>query len=147
MNPFIPWTFYVTLQYLIRTTEAKQRVPPSRSQVSSPLPGTTDAYHNYSRLSSTAEGDRYSIYGPATSNDSISGRSTPHSKTNSGSHLLDRGRLLDSIEMLRLGLSALKGTNSLTKVFEAQIIEEIEGGEAVTRERLVGLVDFFSKGL
>ena len=141
MNPFIPWTFYVVLQYLIRTTEAKERMPTSRPHVNSPPPETTEAYRDYSRHPGTTTSDRYGSYGSTAS----SGFSTPHSRTSAESPLLAKGRLLDSIETLRFGLSALKATNALAKAFEAQINEEIEGGEAVTKARSVGLVDFFSK--
>lgn len=43
---------------------------------------------------------------------------------------------------MRSRLGALKTTIPLARVFEAQIEEEMEEGEAVTRERLVGLVRY-----
>ncbi|KAL8937352.1 MAG: hypothetical protein Q9216_004469 [Gyalolechia sp. 2 TL-2023] len=156
MNPYVTWTFYVVLQYLVRKAQADpspkptdgwSRIPPSITPYSSPVTSPAASYQ--SRKPSMNTSDRFGAFrsGPSegfiTSNSSSStDRPTIPNKCVNSPAVLDSARILDLMHSLRSRLNALKATIPLARVFEAQINEEIESGEAGTRERLVGLARF-----
>ena len=55
---------------------------------------------------------------------------------------LNDARTLDSMHFLLSTLMDMKVSNPMAKVLEKQINQEMSEGEAATRERVVGLVDF-----
>ncbi|KAL9030780.1 MAG: hypothetical protein Q9196_001130 [Gyalolechia fulgens] len=149
LNPSIPWTFYVVLQYLVRKAQADASPkPPSRSEMQSsatpygsPVISPTARYRP--RKPSMNTSDRFGAFqtGPGEGFISSSNQTTPKKRAASFA-ILDYARVLDSMHFLRSRLNALTATIPLAKVFEIQINEEIESGEAGTRERLVGLARF-----
>ncbi|KAL9597886.1 MAG: hypothetical protein Q9219_004839 [cf. Caloplaca sp. 3 TL-2023] len=134
-------------KYLVRKVQANPSSnPPSRNGLSSgtpkssPMTSPTGPYH--SRKPSMNTSDRFGAFHPGPKRSSTnSGQTTPNGNSSCVTGP-DNARLLDSRHFLRSRLSALKATIPLAKVFEAQIDEEIEGGEAATRDRLVGLARF-----
>lgn len=133
----------MALQYLIRREHAgswsKARSLPETPHES---PMTSPIGHYHSRRPSVSTSDRFGTFHTRTSTTSHeNGQRTP-SQPSSAKGTLDSARSMDWMHSLRSRLGALKATVPLARVFESQIDEEIEGGEAVTRERLVGLVRY-----
>lgn len=143
MSHFIPWALYVALQSLVRRTQNKPLTSQnhhspansfSRSLISSPVSSPTSPIRH-------GNGDRF-----GASKNSLSRPYTPQGgKTGNGSSnttIVNGARVLDAIQFLLSTLFAMKATNPFAKVLEEQINQELEGGEAATKNRLVGLASF-----
>ncbi len=122
MNPLIPWAIYVALQAVIRRSQRKSSVP--SNQTSSVFPPH-----------------------PPRRNDSptMSRHNPGESKANTedqADESLNDAKALDSMHFLLSTLMEMKVSNPLAKVLEGQISKEMAEGEVMTRERVVGLVNF-----
>ena len=122
MNPLIPWAIYVALQVVIRRSQQDTNI--SRNPTVSAFPSN-----------------------PSRRNDSPTiprnKRGRAESRTSDQpNEALNDARALDSMHFLLSTLMDMKVSNPLAKVLEKQINQEMAEGEATTRERVVGLVDF-----
>ena len=126
MNPMIPWAIYVALQVVIRRSQHKF------------IPSQDTSIPN-SNSSAT-------LYMPRrNASPTVSRRAGELSKANSydqPDESLNDARALDSMHALLSTLIDMKVYNPLARVLEEQINTEMAEGEALTRERAVGLVDF-----
>ena len=120
-NPLIPWAIYVALQVVIRRFQQKINI--SRNPTMSAFPSNPPRKNDSSTIP-RKKGER------------------AESKTSDGpSDALNDARTLDSMHFLLSTLMDMKVSNPLAKVLEKQINQQMNEGEAATRER-VGLVDF-----
>lgn len=122
MNPFIPWAIFVALQVLVRRAQTKSNILCQHPSTPSILSNQQHADPPYRccRMSS----------GPAAS---IS--------TTSSDIWID-ARALDSMHFLMSTLSKIETSKPLARVLKALIDQEIAEGEAVTQDRVIGLVNF-----
>lgn len=133
----------MALQYLIRREHGG-----SWSQARS-LPGTPHESprasaigHYHPRRSSVSTSRRFGAFQARPSTASHGNGPRMGCGASSAKGTLHSARCMEWRQSLRSRLGALKATVPLAGVFERQIDEEIEGGEAVTHERLVGLVRY-----
>ena len=142
----MPWAFYVALQYLVRREQAyslsNPRVLPDTPQES---PLTSPIANHDSRQASGNTSHRFASFHTKPSTTSLENGHRAPGRQSSAKRTVDSARSMDWMHSLRGRLGALKATIPLARVFKAQIEEEIEGGEAVTGERLVGLVRYLPR--
>lgn len=142
----MPWAFYVALQYLVRREQAcSQANPRVLPDIPNEPPLTSPIGHHHSRQASSNTSHRFGAFHTKPSTASLENGHRAPSRQSSVKGTVDSARFMDWMHSLRCRLGALKVTIPLARVFEAQIEEEIEGGEAVTRERLVGLVRYLPR--
>ena len=122
MNPLIPWAIYVALQVVIRRSQRKSSVP--NDQASSVFLSRPPRRNDSAPLS------RHNV-----------GKSNFNAEEQVDDSLSD-AKALDSMHFLLSTLMEMKVANPLAKVLEEQISMEMSEGEATTRERVVGLVNF-----
>ncbi|KAL9028247.1 MAG: hypothetical protein Q9196_003359 [Gyalolechia fulgens] len=135
-----------TAKYLVRREQAcsqpNPRVLPDTPHES---PVTPSIGHHHSRQASSNTSYRFGAFHTKPSTTSLGNGHGAPSRQSSAKGTVDSVRSMDWMHPLRRRLGALKVTIPLARVFEAQIEEEIEGGEAVTRERLVGFVRYLPR--
>lgn len=122
MNPLIPWAIYVALQVIFRRSQRKSSVPDNQASsvfLARPPRGNdspTSSRHTSGKFKANAE--------------------------EQADESLNDAKALDSMHFLLSTLMEMRVSNPLAKVLEGQISQEMAEGRAMTRERVVGLVNF-----